>query len=93
MAKLIARWHQSLKEIPENHWENLVGPQINPFFRWKWLNALEISGSVCAQQGWQPFHLGLWREDIPIAIAPLYLKSHSYGEFIFDQVFAKLAQN
>ena len=35
--------------------------------------------------------MGLWREGIPIAIAPLYFKGHSYGEFVFDQIFARLA--
>ena len=92
MANLIARWHQSLNEIPEHHWEDLVGNHINPFFRWKWLSALETSNSICARQGWQPLHLVLWREETPIAVATLYLKAHSYGEFVFDQVFARLAE-
>jgi predicted N-acyltransferase len=42
-------------------------------------------------QGWQPCHLGLWRGDTLVALAPLYLKGHSYGEFVFDQSFAQLA--
>ncbi len=91
MAELTARWHQSLREIPEDHWQTLVGRDAIPFFRWGWLSALEESGSIAQRQGWHPLHLALWRGDCPIAIAPLYLKNHSYGEFIFDQAFAQLA--
>ena len=53
--------------------------------------ALERSGSVAPRTGWQPCHLGLWQGDRLIAVAPLYLKGHSYGEFVFDQSFAQLA--
>ena len=52
---------------------------------------MERSGSVAPRQGWQPCHLSLWREEQVIAVAPLYLKGHSYGEFVFDQSFAQLA--
>ncbi len=91
MVNLIARWHQSIDEIQEHQWKLLINNQSNPFYQWKWLHALEKSGSICAQQGWQPIHLSIWRSNCPIAVAPLYLKAHSYGEFVFDQVFANLA--
>lgn len=52
---------------------------------------LERSGSVVPRQGWQPCHLGVWEGERLIAAAPLYLKGHSYGEFVFDQSFAQLA--
>ena len=92
MASLTARWHRSLNEIPQSQWEELLAEQASPFYRWSWLEALENSGSVAPDQGWQPLHLSLWRdEESLIAIAPLYLKGHSYGEFIFDQSFARLA--
>ena len=74
-----------------HHWESLVGDQAIPFFRWRWLAALEDSSSISAKHGWQPLHLALWRGDTPVAVAPLYLKGHSYGEFVFDQAFARLA--
>ena len=74
-----------------HHWESLVGEQAIPFFRWRWLAALEDSSSISAKHGWQPLHLALWRVDTPVAVAPLYLKGHSYGEFVFDQAFARLA--
>ena len=91
MTSLTARWHRSISEIPEQHWRALVGDNAIPFYRWSWLDALERSGSIIPDQGWQPLHLGIWRDDIPIAVAPLYLKGHSYGEFVFDQPFARLA--
>ena len=92
MASLTARWHRSIHEIPQSQWEELLAEHANPFYRWSWLEALENSGSVAPDQGWQPLHLSLWRgEDNLIAVAPLYLKGHSYGEFIFDQSFARLA--
>ena len=91
MTPLTVRWHQSIREIPEEHWQALVGEQAIPFYRWRWLDALERSRSIVPEQGWQPLHLALWRDDIPVAVAPLYLKGHSYGEFVFDQSFARLA--
>ena len=92
MASLTARWHRSIHEIPHSQWEELLAGHANPFYGWSWLEALENSGSVAPDQGWQPLHLSLWRgEESLIAVAPLYLKGHSYGEFIFDQSFARLA--
>ncbi len=92
MATLIARWHKSINEFPEHSWKSLAGDETNPFYQWQWLRALEKSESISAREGWQPCHLGIWRENFPIAFAPLYLKGHSYGEFVFDQVFAGLAK-
>ena len=92
MAPLTARWHRSISEIPQQQWEQILAEQVSPFYRWNWLAALEDSGSIAPDQGWQPLHLSLWRDDDQlIAVAPLYLKGHSYGEFVFDQSFARLA--
>ena len=91
MAPLTARWHRSIREIPQQQWDNLLAERVSPFYRWSWLAALEKSGSVAPDQGWQPLHLSMWREGQLVAFAPLYLKGHSYGEFVFDQSFARLA--
>ena len=97
MAALQARWHQAMTEIPAEAYDGLLR-QVTPvdraplpFYSWNWLHALEASGSIVPSQGWQPCHLGLWRGDTLVAMAPLYLKGHSYGEFVFDQSFAQLA--
>jgi len=91
MADLTARWHAALAELPEEHWQALTAASGLPFYSWRWLTALESSGSVAPREGWQPLHLALWRGERPVAVAPLYLKGHSYGEFVFDQSFAQLA--
>ena len=99
MAELQARWHQATREVPEEQWQALVGGCSGaggtsgtlPFYGWSWLHHLEASGSIVPRQGWQPCHLGLWRQGHLVALAPLYLKGHSYGEFVFDQPFAQLA--
>ena len=80
-----------MAEIPEAQWHALTVTAGLPFYSWSWLLALERSGSVAPRQGWQPCHLTLWRDETLIAAAPLYLKGHSYGEFVFDQSFAELA--
>jgi hypothetical protein len=94
MAELEARWHQGMAEIPEAAWDRLLAcahPDGHPFYRWRWLDQLERSGSIVPREGWQSCHLGLWRGSELVAAAPLYLKGHSYGEFVFDQSFAQLA--
>ncbi|MFN6337388.1 MAG: GNAT family N-acetyltransferase [Cyanobacteriota bacterium] len=97
MADLQARWHRAMAEIPAHQFQALLreatpaGQEPLPFYSWSWLHALEASGSIVPSQGWQACHLGLWRGDSLVALAPLYLKGHSYGEFIFDQSFAQLA--
>lgn len=97
MADLQARWHRAMAEIPrEDHFRLLrqgtpAAEEPLPFYTWPWLRALETSGSIVPSQGWQPCHLGLWRGETLVAMAPLYLKGHSYGEFVFDQSFAQLA--
>jgi predicted N-acyltransferase len=71
MSSLTARWHRSIDEISEPQWRALVGDTAIPFYRWNWLEALESSGSTIPDQGWQPLHLALWRDEVPIAVAPV----------------------
>ena len=91
MAELVARWHQGMDELPHDQWQSLIAAHELPFYRWDWLEALERSGSIVPRQGWQPLHLALWREDRLVAVAPLSLKGHSSGDFVFDQSLAQLA--
>ncbi|MCY4173894.1 MAG: GNAT family N-acetyltransferase [Cyanobacteria bacterium MAG CAR3_bin_5] len=90
-ADLQARWHRSITEIPQPAWQALAAPHDLPHFSWDWLHCLELSGAVTPRHGWQSCHLSLWRRQELIAVAPLYLKAHSYGEFVFDQAFAQVA--
>ncbi len=91
-SKISSQWHGSIKEISKEDWNQLETKSISPFFQWNWLHALEKSESVSSKCGWQPIHLSLWKNNKIIAFAPLYLKNHSFGEFIFDQAFAQLSR-
>jgi len=74
----------SINEIGAEEWDACVGADY-PFCRHGFLSALEDSGSATAESGWMPRHLAVHDEDgILVACAPLYLKNHSYGEYVFD---------
>ncbi len=64
-------------------------PAIDPFTTHRFLRALEQSRSVGVGTGWEPRHLLVHRGSDLIAVAPLYAKSHSQGEYIFDHAFAQ----
>ncbi len=93
MKNITIKWNSSIQEIPKIIWNNFQARNSNPFYKWDWLNSLETSGSVSPKYGWQPLFLSAWSGKDLIACAPLYLKSHSYGEFIFDNAFVQLAEN
>ncbi|MDR1105050.1 MAG: GNAT family N-acetyltransferase [Treponema sp.] len=83
----------SITEFDPARWNSLVRPDDIPFLEWEWLAALERSGSVCPETGWHPLHLSLWDGDKLLAAAPLYLKYHSDGEFVWDYMWAKAASS
>ncbi len=85
----------SISEIKNEIWNQFNEKDNNPFFKWDWLKNLEESKSVTSETGWQPLYFLAYKGDEKdlCAIAPLFLKNHSYGEFIFDQSFARLAQD
>lgn len=60
----------------------------SPFMRHEYLAALHDSGSAVRGTGWTPQFVTLWREGELAAACPLYLKSHSYGEYVFDWAWA-----
>lgn len=83
-----ARTATGISELDPLAWDRLAPPD-NPFLAFAFLQALEASGSAAAKAGWQPFHLLVEEQGRPVAAAPLYLKSHSYGEYVFDQGWAE----
>ncbi len=85
-------WINKIAEVPQAAWDALAMPLKTPFLEWEWLNNLESSGSVIPQAGWLPNHLTIWRDRQLIAAAPLYLKGHSYGEFVFDNQWAEVSR-
>jgi hypothetical protein len=84
-------WINKIADVSQAAWDALAQPLTTPFFEWDWLHNLEASGSATAETGWLPNHLTIWRNRELIAAAPLYLKGHSYGEFVFDHQWADLA--
>lgn len=80
--------HPSIAEIPAAEWDACAG-DINPTLSYTFLQAMEESGSAIARTGWAPQHLSLADAGgRVIGIVPLYLKSHSYGEYVFDYGWA-----
>ena len=82
-----------IEDIEEDIWNKLAKKLNNPFYEWEWLLNLERSKSVSQKTGWQPLYFLIYLDKELYGIAPLFLKNHSYGEFIFDQSFARLAQD
>ncbi|MDJ0746460.1 MAG: GNAT family N-acetyltransferase [Xenococcaceae cyanobacterium MO_167.B27] len=89
--KYSVNWITKIAEIPQPEWDALAKPLATPFLEWEWLNNIETSRSAIPRTGWQPCHLTMWRDKQLIAAAPLYIKGHSYGEFVFDSQWANLA--
>lgn len=81
----------TITAIDADSWQQIVGTDY-PFLRHDFLQALELSQSACSKTGWQPQHLVVYDNDKPVAVMPLYLKDHSYGEYIFDWNWASAYQ-
>ncbi len=78
-----------LAEVPAAAWDDCAGDD-NPFLSHAFLEALEASGSATAKTGWLPQHVLVEDADGRLlAAAPLYLKSHSQGEYVFDHGWAQ----
>ncbi|QLF94463.1 N-acetyltransferase [Pseudomonas sp. ABC1] len=81
-----------IADLPAAAWDALPGA-TQPFLRHGFLSALEESGSVGAGSGWQARHRVLHDEQGELLAAmPLYLKQHSYGEYVFDWAWADACQ-
>lgn len=83
-----------LAQLDATEWNTLLAQQAAPtvFMRHEWLLALSQSGSAVAGTGWQPLVLVLRRAGTLQGAMPLYLKSHSYGEYVFDWAWADAYQ-
>ncbi|MCR8548357.1 GNAT family N-acetyltransferase [Salipiger sp. P9] len=85
----------SLDQIAPGDWDACACPESadggrphDPFTTWRFLHALEASGSVGPGTGWEPRYLAAELDGETIAVAPLYAKGHSQGEYIFDHSWA-----
>jgi predicted N-acyltransferase len=80
--------HAAIAEIAAAEWDLCAG-RDNPFVSHAFLAAIEDSGSATARTGWLPQHAALRDpEGRVVAVVPMYAKSHSYGEYIFDHGWA-----
>ena len=80
---------ESLSEISAADWNALLTPDASPFLKYEFLSTLEETICVGRNTGWQVAHLALYRSEQLIGAMPLYLKQHSYGEFVFDWSWAQ----
>ncbi|MBH1978703.1 MAG: N-acetyltransferase [Comamonadaceae bacterium] len=87
---IITRMSTSPLDIAAADWNALLALQAQPtpFMRHEYLAALHESGSATPRTGWTPRFLSLWQGDVLWAACPLYVKSHSYGEYVFDWAWA-----
>ena len=79
-----------LGDIDRRAFESVAQATTNPFVSYDFLLALEASGCVSPQTGWTPHHLTVEDERGDLAgFMPLYLKTHSQGEYVFDHSWAE----
>ncbi|HET9018504.1 MAG TPA: peptidogalycan biosysnthesis protein, partial [Acetobacteraceae bacterium] len=87
-ASLTLSLHRAIAEIPASDWDACAGDD-NPFVSHAFLSAIEDSGSANGRTGWLPQHAALRNAaGTIVAVAPMYAKSHSYGEYVFDHGWA-----
>ena len=81
-------FNSSIEEISKKEWDSLANVVDYPFLKHDFLKLLESTSCVGAETGWIPLHISISRDNELIAAMPLYLKSHSQGEFVFDHSWA-----
>jgi predicted N-acyltransferase len=87
-ATLTLTLHARIAEIDPVDWDACAGIG-NPFVSHEFLSAMEDSGSANSRTGWLPQHAVLRREcGQVVGVVPMYAKSHSYGEYVFDHGWA-----
>jgi len=84
-------------EVNAADWNALLALQspdgtLNPFMRHEYLAAMHQSGSATPETGWTPRFVTLWHHDTLVGACALYLKDHSYGEYVFDHAWANAYQ-
>ena len=77
----------SIQEVSKDEWERVLNSDY-PFLKYDFLKTLEITKCVSPEQGWTPLHLVVSSDEEILALMPLYIKTDSQGEFIFDWSWA-----
>eukprot|EP00871_Galdieria_phlegrea_P002170 jgi/Galph1/2954/GphlegSOOS_G1593.1 len=90
---VLPRLLDSIEQVSAEKWNKLLSADCCPFMEYEWLYGLEKCGCVSVKTGWIPRHLLL--EEVHtktiLAALPLYIKTHSMGEFIFDYQWSHVA--
>lgn len=89
---LKVRWLTAMDQVEPKAWNALAHRLPSPFLEWEWLHLMEASGSIAPETGWHPRHLTVWQGRRLVGAAPLYIKDHSEGEFIYSYLWAQVAQ-
>ncbi len=86
----VIRAHDDPSALDAEAWNALLELQDapTPFLRHEYLSALHRSGSAIADTGWAPVWLTVEHRGVLLAACALYLKAHSYGEYVFDRAWA-----
>lgn len=82
---------ERIEDVDAAEWNSLVRGNY-PFVRHEFLRALERHGAVGGESGWQACHVVARHEHVLVGALPLYLKWHSWGEFVFDWSWAEAYQ-
>jgi len=88
--KLTIELEEGVASLPQDEWDALVGDE-SPFLEWAFLASLEEAGAVGGQSGWDARPLVAREAGRLVAACPLYVKSNSEGEFVFDFSWADAA--
>lgn len=91
---LSLRFVESIESIGAEHWNKLTGTH-SPFMRYEFLHGLEQTACTTRKTGWQPYHVAIRQgsANAPVAVMPLYLKTNSWGEYVFDWSWANAYQS
>lgn len=96
-SEIIARIHNSANELTQEAWNTLSPNTLeipnNPFHNHSFWKALEDSQSATANTGWLPQHITIEQDGKSVGLMPLFLKSHSQGEYVFDYGWANAYEN
>jgi predicted N-acyltransferase len=83
---LVVRDDIALANVPADQWDALVPDQ--PLLAHAFLTALHASGCASPRTGWRPCYVTAWTGEMLVGAMPLYAKTHSYGEYVFDWAWA-----
>jgi predicted N-acyltransferase len=91
VSQLEISFASRMADISRPEWDSLAEP-YGPLLSWGFLALLEASGSMTPETGWTGAHALARRDGVLVAAAPFYIKTHSWGEFVFDFEFAEIAK-